>query len=563
MLALGACTTLQGAKLDVNGEYAAPPAGPRVAPRSNGGIPFQLTRPEFQAQKDDDGKYSVVITNVPDDNQRYSVRLAPSTLAKIGFTLNWDDNGQLTGINTSTEEQVTPTVVALLGVAANLATISAAPAAAAKAAAPGAMKSADVKSGKQRLLPRQVLTGADCMAMDQTVDILTCAVGLAAGAPLPASLKLPDESAPCSAADATNLIMRTHPFRDVSGKDKGELLSATYANTTGEAVCLLTAADLLKTAKKTYIASLKSNIATAWTNMIPTAGDPEPAVSKAAVEHIEAAVVGADADAAQSLIAGATRLALATPRQKTIKAALELSSDIQHPGPVAQAMKAAFIAAEFIDPNGPSDDWPPGRSAARVARASAVSSGLTLAATLEPKAWLRRRLLDLDQQIATATVAALMKRPGADPTDPTVGDPTVLALRREEIADVGMKRTQDLLDAMRQRLKQLPAGPTGERLSPTSEYVALRAEADRLEGLISAAIESAEATTPADKTAPEVMPPHTDWVAGQCVTASTATKDWIYAEGADAPDYVVVLRRRGSSEAVAPVVSLSAWDCTQ
>lgn len=538
-VAVGGCTTFQGAKLSPEGEYKQPtPAQLKSKPVSMRGVPFMLTRPEFVTQKDDKGVYSVAVTYVPDTDQRYSLRIAPTMLAKVGFTLNWNEEGGLSAVNGSAEEQVSPFLVAVLNAAGAVAGIKTTFASLPAKAKPVATVASSRPKPNPPLLPHA--NYSVCLEEKSHTGAMVCALGKAVAQKAPDGVVAAD--AFCTAEASKRLIQRLHYFRDLEGKDKGAPLTAPYANSSDEKLCLFVAGDGLKQAK--------DDLATALTDLaIAKFGSPAigPKTAEAAKGALKDVLKGGDVDAARRLISATSRAS-----GPLLKRELSLddiaATDL---APLAAALNEALVAGglKLVADASAADKktFEIAQSSARIGRAGKAATALSKAGALEPADWLRRRLNDLDREIAEATIDALMNNPNADLSTGRVAD-----LREQQIAAVSMSDEKALLDKIRARLTALPNINASGRLSPTAEYAALRQEAEKLDTTIAGAIERA-AAAPADKAAPpEKLPPRTQWVALSCVDASKAAADWSFAEGASAPEYVIVLRKPGAAEGLIP-----------
>jgi len=566
---LAGCSTYQGVKLSPAGAPVAMGRRERQAAQKLqmplGGVPYVLTRPMFSPVKDDKGQYSLNVSYVPDPTQRYAIRMSPSTLAKIGFSMTWDEQGALSALNGSTEEQVTPTVVALLNVVGGVANIAGTLTAAftPKAAAPAAAPHGLIRPLAAPKPPRVYIAAppADpdtCLDKPAYAAAITCA--LLNSQNIEVQVGRAGLSAVCDAPAVAALARRLEDFTDLEGAEKGDALGSLYGAGDAQSACLIKAADVLDLARKARGKALYASAVAAY-DATQTNPDPDSAASLTIKARLLRFYETADLTAARKLIAASARLDATADSHALIDRELGLTTTA--PGlDLQRALAAAFVAGDLTRAKGvlpapfeKAVPFPAGRGVVRLARADKAVDALKDGASLDAQAWLRRRLLDLDHQKAQAVTQALITHPSQDPYR---RDRTVRTLRDQQVAAVGLSREQARRDAIEIKLRRdLPRINGPARLSPSAEYLALRAEADRLDGAIANGIERAMTAQAAEKPPAERLPPSAPWVKLACV-AGSRTADWSFADGADAPDYVVVLRHADGVAIDPPTVPSAA-----
>ncbi len=79
------------------------------------GIPYTLPRTEFipKPVEGKPGQYELVITPVPDPDQRYSLRTAPAWFADVNFDMKLGDSGSLAEVGATQTERVVSTITAI------------------------------------------------------------------------------------------------------------------------------------------------------------------------------------------------------------------------------------------------------------------------------------------------------------------------------------------------------------------------------------------------------------------------------------------------------------------
>jgi hypothetical protein len=567
--ALAGCqSTLKGVKLDEAGTVSSD-SGRR-------GIPYALTRPKFTVVKDDKDKYSVTVGYVPDASQRYSLRLDPAIFADTTFKMTWGEHGDFTGLTAKATDQVLPTAVALINLAADVATGLAAP------VALGANKTLDY----------------GCLSKAATADVLTCAmrnadlraVGApaAAGNPAPTSL--------CPAGTVKEFERRLKPFKAEDGTDKGDAVGSLYAMTPSEEACFRAAATEIEEEAKEALGDAppkptKPTVGTPKLAAVAKAGpfkvDPirttavmafdnarlglpvevqsrwydSPVITKTR-EKLVAGLEPKTADDLRALNAAVDRyekgeraafyklLGLNDCQPPAASPPGAVAGQPAAPAPVVDCTLDDVASGSVNEALGEAglNTKPVGEPLDRLGRAEALSKGLKLAAALPTSDWRKRRIAQLDREEAEAIKTALMTAPESDPDKA----PNVQAARERKAAVVGLLPEYKRLSLIRARLDKLPSEQLTTRLSPTSEYAALRTEGERIETLIAARL-AVEAPPTPTKTAPEELPPDAPWVSEQCVLESKNKIGWSYIEGKEAPDYVIVLRRAdGSRKSINP-----------
>lgn len=532
-VALSGCSTFKGSRLSRDGALGAD--------SKTNGVPFMLTRPVFKAQKDDKGKYSVVLSYEPDPEQRFSLRMSPALLASIGFKASWGDNGALSGLTASATDQLVPTIVSVLKLTTDVA--------GALAATTG--------------LAQDPKTIINCAARGTRLSMLSCAldkvkVTTPSGAP-----------ADCTPMAVTAIKARFDYFKDADGEDKGDVAASLYANSADEAACYQAAAKYLQDDAKGLVSGNGSLSAMATKAFDAFVADPGNAVAPgvaadaryqpgrdAARTAMEKAITDLDADRIRRISAAIRRLQdherkyvirdLALPAAEFPPAAPPVAMAGNGAPPpseeeillaIATPVVAGLEAAELSG-----DD--PGQILVQIKSASSLAKSLTVAAQLLPEQWLQRRVADLDRRESKAVRDALVAAPGTDPKE----NATVKVIRTEKAAAVGMgDEYRRMLDIQR-RLDKLPSTPSDARQAATVDYLVLRDESERLNTLLISRLTTAKGIAVA--TVKDEAPlPETPWVSESCIKQSKAA-DWFYTEGTDAREFVVVLRRPSTGEAL-------------
>lgn len=114
LAAIAGCTTTYiGQKIEPNGKLAQP----------SDGVPFVMTRPEYSlniaadATEPTKAVYTLAATYVPDASQRFTIALDPGLFVNGKFDLDFGDNGNLTGANSTTTSKVVETFGSFVGAA--------------------------------------------------------------------------------------------------------------------------------------------------------------------------------------------------------------------------------------------------------------------------------------------------------------------------------------------------------------------------------------------------------------------------------------------------------------
>jgi hypothetical protein len=537
-LALVACvlagcqSTLKGVKLDDTGSIASQGA--------RNGIPYALTRPKFQVLKDDKDKYSVTVTYVADASQRYSLRIDPALLADTSFKMTWAENGSLSGLTASATDQTVPTMVAVLKMAASVATGLAAPI--------GLAEGPSVDSG--------------CLTRKSAAEVIICAMARA-----DFEAQKGAKSPPCPMT--AELKLRMAPFISTDDDDTGDVVASLYPLSKAEEACFRATADELTAEAKDAIdkaappvdapqpsppldpAPITGLKVLALSTFDTDVGKlqtqyrqvNDAAITKNARGALDTRIAVDKADDLKALIAAVTRYR--TGEHAWLYTELGVTACVVKtttpPSPpcvddaIADTLDAALNAAGL-------ETTAIGERMDLIARAKPLAKGLRKAADLDATEWRKRHIARLDRDEAAAIKTALLAAPTSDPSL----DPAVQRLREQKAAAVELSPQYKQLFDIRQRLKTLPSNNLDSRQSPTGEYTALRTQAENLEAQLAAKL--AAATPPAAEKTPADLPPDAPWVAERCVATQTKT-GWAYLEGRNEPEYVIVLRRADGSKA--------------
>jgi hypothetical protein len=510
---LSACSTYDGTKLDPSGKIDE---GQVV------GIPYMLTRPEFVVKPDPAGgdKFAVSVSPVPDPEQRYTLRMSPAMFADIDFTMNLNDSGGVSLVDGKSTDKVGPTVKAFVDLALAGATLAARKQAAGnnpKALAALAKEEEEREAARKRI---------DSCATEETPARHAKCVVKKIG---------PDECGQGMTDALAGRIDRTYIDPTITKKDKKDFFSSFFYTTDPEQSCL---AKVSAKWSKDVTLFLKK-----W---VDAAQELKP--TSAAEERFHARIRGileqVDNRGARRLaraveVASKSTLADAV-RYRRLRRELELDASVAidptHFDCKAKCWSQQLVAVGLIQRAGGSN--PP--AIATAAAAAVVSKGFEAIAGAKPDTWRARRLAEFDGEIGALTLKVQQYEAAGNQQDAAIARATLAEQERKRAALLLLSNEYRQLARLEQRLKRPPPRSLAGRQSAMDEYKKERAEADALEQLIS---KSAEAMITAGKSKDAAPPPApaAERTYPICIAVSKAP-GWHEADGAGAPEFVVVLR---------------------
>lgn len=481
------------------------------------GVVFVLSRPEFSLKKvdgSDPAKYQPVVTYVPDPDQRYLVRMKTSPLADPTFDLAFNDQGGLSSSTADSQQQVGPVITAVAGFTT-------------KVMAGSAMLAA------MGLKADGKLSIVDCLVVKGDGAEASCALAREAhipGDPTTDALPCPPVATPFGVHERLKMF-----YRD--DKDTADPLGSLVAFDAKEEACLTGAGQALSSAKDSLVQAELTAMNDKFTQT--TAGAK-------ALELADAAVKAGDIKAARKLVFAVELFAptpdptggAPPPDPQPLTDLLGAPPTAGDATAIATALKAAALTPDSIAP------------VETIARAQRVAKALSDAAILDPGAWRSRTVANLQAKLLLEERAVLKQTPAADAEN----DPKVLPYRQRLAAAVNMAPEFERLVALRRAIAAVPGFDATTRQSQMAEYAAYEKEATAIQTELDSRLQAAQAKAAAVKAA-DNLPVTSPWVSLACVKTS-AKKSWLYTYGADAPAFVVVLRRADGSSIDPPAAAV-------
>lgn len=496
----GGCSSYHAVKLDSSGRI---PAGVKA------GSIVTLPRPEFVVKKvegSDPEQYQVGYTYVPDMDERYAVRMSSSPFASIDLTLAYGENGTLSSTSVSVKDEAAPALLGVFKVAASVV----------GASGPGGLFSVS--------------------AQDQMGACFAARTKPATAARTACAINVESASAECGSV-AAELRRRLKPqINSRDETDKGRGIAALFARGPAEESCLTSVKTKVEALlQDTYNGdALYGKVEEAFdkdTTGIPTLPDVRTAI----LGKIKSAIAKGDVSALKRIayVADSAASDPYSPRfGELLGVAGSTSSDAVR---LVRVLRADNV--KLFPDSGAAGDHKGLNDVQTIGDIAAVVRGIDDAIALTPQAWRARYIASLQLDLAQKEKELL----SADAAT-NVAIHTETAAIREQIASLaGVRSEYDRALAFRKLIDRVPPSASGQRLSPASEYEELRKQLANLNQAVNTAIAAALSTDP-KSAKPDTLPPRTPWVSAHCVKKSKDEK-WRYVEGADAPRFVVVLRR--------------------
>lgn len=500
--ALAGCTSnYEAVRLSSNGNYPKPTADRTL------GVPFTLTKPEFTIKRiegSDPERFDITVDYVPDSEQRYALRIAPTWLSKIEFSLALGPGGGLTSTSADITDQTVPFLTSAVKLAASVAT---------------ALPMLSVT--------QQRPAGEKCLAERGLGAMARCAINESYA------------QRECSAEAGDAITARLDRALRNDKDDKGAALTTLFARDDAEENCFANAAKKLSEAislQRTAVASDFDKLAQPL--MVPDTNGQLSSSAKLVAQAsaiIAKAVTDGDVETARKLIY-ATDLAT-KDEGRYLKAALQLDTDpsvadaVKLQGLLKQANLAAGTGAEPI---------------LAIANAVKVQKALAGIATMTPGQWRARYIPVLQYELAVAERGALSATEAED-VDIFTGR---AATTREKLAAmVNMGPDYARLVKIEAVLDEVPALDASEQQSRIEQYTGYAKQAADIRNELASRITAATASEQ-EKKKDTVLPVSLPWVSRQCIKDS-GQAGWIYTAGAEAADYVIVIRN-ASGDIVPP-----------
>lgn len=518
---LGACTTLEGVKLEASG---AMPKGHTY------GIPYMLTRPEFVVKDDGSGKYSVQPVYVPDPEQRYTLRMSPATFADIDFSLVLNATGGIASVEGKTTDKVQPTAKAFLDLALK-----------------GATWTLAEKEGSPKI---------ECASSETPASHALCA--------------LEKPSSACSSTALASIKARLAAFVDDKDpkKDKRDFASAFFYVGNDEKECLAAQGKRWKGYVETYLAAWK-----AIALSLPKDTDPQVRFKARIVAILE----GADARGARRLVravevAGNKAITSDVKRMRRLRRELGLpdhsmfdakwfekcgwQADLARVG-FAQPVKGCaagvgdklkgldkvFDDIKTFDlghtnadrTDEPRDSVPSKLPIVIATTALRTAIAFSAIANASADVWRSRRLARYDEEIAELKFQ-LQQQLSTQHSSATKTSSDLAKMEKDRAQFLLLAREYDRLGNLERRA--LPPRALQARQSAMEEYRKERSEIESLRASISARAETVAAAGKAKDATPQLnLIAERSYPA--CIAASREP-EWPDAD--TAPDFVVVLR---------------------
>jgi len=534
-LAGGCSTTYQVSKLPPDGTL-----GTGVE-----GVPITLTRPEFtitQVAGSDPPNYTATVSYVPDHYQRYAMKLSPAFLAKVQFDAVFGDNGALSSTSADSQEQIGPAITAAFQFATTIAGLAGGvPVGGGGGGGGGAANF----TTKLRIAGLDDIQDPDPHCLDATnvTRIELCALAHAAAPEAKKDKAL--KGLPCTRSAAVELKRREQFHVDAKGADKGTPLSGLYANTQDEADCVRAAS--------TFVQDEMGRLAKATTNTWQTtfANSADPAFAKAANDTVAGILDGKDIKAARGLLFAVARAQKSPAGDPSFLAQAlgdpKLTPTAADVALIDKALKQTRFKAATATHH--DDDPPPAEPVSQLVSGQAVVDGIAAALSLEPPAWRGRRLTAIQNDLECAQRRALGDQTASDclsappPSSTAALADRIEELRKLQAALVNMGADYARLAKLDDYLgKDIPTVRGDMHVAPSAEYSSFAAQAAAIRTAIATQATAAQAQAQPKPKADADLPPVSPWVDKTCIDASKEA-NWIYGEGAAAPDFVVVIRR--------------------
>ena len=517
VLLLGACTSsYQTVRLDSSGEYPEAKRGQAV------GVPFTLTKPEFTIKKiegSDPERFQVTVNYVPDPTQRYALRLDPTWLSKIDFNMALGPSGGLTSTSADVKDQIIPFTASVVNLAASLAKLGTAL----------SVESTDM---------------AGCLAIKGPGALAICTV---------------QQTPTCSPDARKEIVGRIDRAVRIEKEDKGGSLDTLFARTDDEEACFTSAAKLLGD----QVEARALGVATAFDKEARKAGIPEPTpdnVSQPLVQLglrsstlLAEAATKRDVTAVRKLVY-ATQLAAEKGESQYLKNLLKL--DTQPTAANAAILYTALKAikpAEKKKPEGdavkkaaesqPAEEGEAKRVIAadlmvEAATGDRVQKAFAGIATMSAGQWRARYIPVLQRELADAERSALRASSAARAAEAR-RDAGAARKKLAELVNMApdlarLERIESILDAV-------PRFDARDRHSRIAEYQGYARQAAEIRTEMATRLAAAVATEKAPKKE-AVLPIALPWVSRKCIDQSKQQDGWIYTAGAEAADYVIVIR---------------------
>ena len=492
-MALAACTSnYEAVRLSSSGNY------PKLSAERTLGVPFTLTKPEFTIKKiegSDPDRFDITVTYVPDSEQRYALRIAPTWLSKIDFNVALGPGGGLTSSSVDVTDQTVPFLTSAVKLAASIAT---------------ALPMLSVT--------QQRPTSEKCLAERGLGALARCAI---------------DESyaqSECSVEADVAITSRLNRALRNDKDDKGAALTTMFARDDAEENCFANAAKRLNdaiTRQRTTVASDFDTLAQPL--MVPDTNGQLSSLAKLVAQAsavVSKAATDGDVVTARKLIY-ATDLATKDD-VRYLKTALQLDADpsvadaVALQGLLKEANLAAGTGAEPI---------------LAIANAVKVQKALAGIATMSPGQWRARYIPVLQYELAVAERGGLSATKAED-VDTFKG--RAATIREKLAAMVNMGPEYARLVKIEMVLDAVPALDASEQQSRIEQYQGYAKQAADIRTELASRITAAIASEQ-EKKKDIVLPVSLPWVSRQCIKDS-GQAGWIYTAGAEAADYVIVIR---------------------
>ncbi len=535
-LLLAACTSsYEGIRLPSNANYKG------LADKQSVGVPFTLTKPEFTIKKidgSDPERYDISVAYVPDPNQRYALRIKPTWFSKIDFNLALGPGGGLTSSSADITDQAIPFATAVIKLAASVAPVLLAPAA------------------------RPAGTRA-CLGQSGLAAVAKCAI------------QESQTRKACSQADGDEIKARLDRALLTDKDDKGPALDTIFARTDGEKKCFADAAADLTIALNGETADLTTALSNAEGAAIPTVAPVTPAPGVANAGEMQQIAAAPALTPTATLLAQADAIITEAAKNGDVSKAKKLiyATDLAVKGTPSYLKSflslgqdpstgdAAILWKVLVDTK-----LAAGRGAdpiQAIATGNKVQKAFSSIATMTAGQWRARYIPVLQFELAEAERTTLM---ATSAKDGAAAKEQASGLRRMLASMVNMSADYERLEKIDAILAEVPAFGVKDRQSRIAEYQGYVKEAAAIRTDLATRLSAATATEQG-KTKDAVLPPSLPWVSQSCVTNSKVD-GWIYTAGADAPDFVIVMRNasgtinppRDTPEAT-PSASVSLPEC--
>jgi hypothetical protein len=490
-LLLGGCTSsYQAVRLDSSGDYTGLSSGQTV------GVPFTLTKPEFTIKKiegSDPERYQITAAYVPDPSQRFALRLDPTWLSKIDFNMVLGPGGGLTSTSADVKDQIIPFATSMVKLAASAAQMAAA-----------------------------------LSVTDQGVGAGACLSQAGIGRLAQCAIESVEDPACARAKDGIKARIDRALIGDKD--DKGAVLETLFARTDDESKCFALAAKGLEDAVTAAGTSVNTKFAEGVADSVLTsqadANKPITLLAAKTTQVLTGAVAKRDVSKARKLVYS-TKLAT-EGKPQYLQKLLELPT-----APTASDAASIYAVFKTIKL---ADGAEPVLALANGEKVQKAFAGL---ATMTAGQWRARFIPVLQYEQAEAERKALIAAPGSSDE---AGFRKIASDRRRMLASlVNMAAEQSRLEKLDAILDRVPAFSTADRRSRITEYQGYSKQAADIRTELAARLAAAVATEKAAKKE-AVLPISLPWVTQACIKQSTEQEGWIHTAGADAPEYVIVLR---------------------